>query len=110
MINFNLQIANPWFKPNDDFDNRDFYWNDRKITTNKNLEIQISRFRATDIIDIGLDLRWWGHDHAGPELDINVFGYMFNIKIYDNRHWNWDENRWYTDDEALQEAREQQNS
>ena len=101
-----LRIANPWFKPRKDFKNHDYYWKDCKLSANKNLEIQISRFEATDLIDLGFDLQWWGQDHAGPELDINVFGYMFNIKVYDSRHWNWEANRWQTLDEAKQEADE----
>jgi len=100
MIFFKMRIANPWFKPDDDFEGKDFYWRDSKISKNKNFEIQISKFQATDLIDVGIDLRWWGSDHQGPELDLNLFGYMFNVKIYDSRHWNHDTGRWYTEEEA----------
>ena len=106
MIYLKLRISNPWFKPKDDFNSHDYYWSDRQLSANKNLEIQISKFEATDLIDLGLDLRWWGHDHAGPELDINIMGYMFNIKIYDGRHWNWDANRWQTREVAQAKAKE----
>lgn len=55
------------------------------------------------ILDIGLDLRWYGSDHQGPELDINLLGFMFNVKVYDSRHWNYEENRWMTREEADRE-------
>ena len=100
MMFLKIRIANPWFKSNGDHRNRDYYWKDVKLTENKNFEIQISRFEADDLLDIGVDLRWQGRDHAGPELDINVLGFMFNVKIYDSRHWNYEMSRWQTDEEA----------
>ncbi len=106
MIYFKFRIANPWFKSNEDQQNRDYYWKDIKLSKNKNFEIQISKFEADDLLDIGVDLQWWGKDHAGPELDLNFFGYMFNVKIYDSRHWNYEKNRWQTEDEAKTDLEE----
>lgn len=103
MIFFRFMIDNPWHRPNKVRTGHDYYWKDIKISDNKNFEIQISRFPARNILDIGLDLRWRGSDHQGPELDINIFGYMFNIKIYDSRHWNHEKNRWMTGEEAKAE-------
>lgn len=106
MIFFKFQIDNPWFAPQEDFKNKDYYWKDVKLSENKNFEIQISRFEARDILDLNIDLRWWGQDHQGPELDVNLFGFMFNVKIYDSRHWNYEAHRWQTDAEAQTEIDE----
>ncbi len=34
-------------------------------------------------------------DHAGFNLDIDIFGLELEIKIYDGRHWNAKANRYY---------------
>lgn len=108
MIFFKFEIDNPWFKPRDDFENQDYYCKDVKLTQHKNFEIQISRFKPARILDIGIDLRWCGQDHQGPGLDLNLFGYMFNVKIYDSRHWKYDEHRWMTVQETEEELSEWQ--
>ena len=38
-------------------------------------------------------------DHAGPSIEITVLGVLFGISIYDYRHWNRAENRFYFDGE-----------
>jgi hypothetical protein len=91
MIYFKLRMANPFFRPQPDFENTDYYWKDVNLTKHKNFEIQISRFEPDHVFDVAVDLCWWGRDHAGPELDINLWGFMFNMKVYDSRHWNHDE-------------------
>ena len=106
MIFFKFRIENPWFTPTEGFESKDYYWKDVKLSENKNFEIQISRFERSHLMDVAVDLRWWGQDHQGPELDLNLLGYMFNVKIYDSRHWNWEKNRWKTDAEAQAEIDE----
>jgi hypothetical protein len=106
MINFRLQLSNPWFKPNEDFENKDYAFIDRQVSKNKSFELQISKFESSDIFEVALDLRWWGSDHQGPRLEINVLGYMFMMQLYDCRHWNYDVNRWFSDEDADQEAKE----
>lgn len=34
-------------------------------------------------------------DHAGIRFGITLFGITGQIELYDNRHWNYSENRWY---------------
>lgn len=94
MIYFKLRALNPFWKPDPDLASKDYYWRDVNLTKNKSLEIQISRFDPYHVFDISLDLTWWGRDHAGPELDINIWGIMFNVKIYDHRHWDSKANTW----------------
>lgn len=43
-------------------------------------------------------------DHAGPNLELSFFKLFFlHFAIYDNRHWNYDSDRWFEDGE--QEAK-----
>ena len=34
-------------------------------------------------------------DHAGFKFELTLFGVTAMVEIYDNRHWNDDEDRWY---------------
>ena len=34
-------------------------------------------------------------DHAGFRFELTLFGITMMFEIYDNRHWNYDEDRWY---------------
>jgi len=68
---------------------------DKKLSENKSFEIQISKFAISELLNVSLDLHWWGTDHAGPELYIHLLGLYLGIKVYDHRHWNWEEGRWY---------------
>lgn len=86
---------------------KDFFYKEGSFSwwKNKHWEIQISKFgdRADTIFSIDLDLKLNGRDHAGPKFYIEVFGYMLDIHVYDDRHWNYDENRWYFPNEEEDE-------
>jgi hypothetical protein len=34
-------------------------------------------------------------DHAGLSIDLELFKFDFGLKIYDGRHWNEEEDRYY---------------
>ena len=94
MIRFGFSISWPWrwtVEP------RHFAAFSKHIAAHKTFELQISRFDPDRVIDIDLDLNWRGRDHAGPKLELSVLGYYFSVGIYDNRHWNHNENRWEND-------------
>ena len=95
MIYFKFVIDNPWHRPLDDFDSRDFFCKEGSFTRHKHWEVQISRWEPSSLFEFHLDLRWRGRDHAGPEIRMETFGLMFSAKIYDSRHWNYDKARWY---------------
>lgn len=42
-------------------------------------------------------------DHAGCNIEFGLLGYGVSFTMYDNRHWNHEENRWmfYTEEEGL---------
>lgn len=44
-----------------------------------------------------LDFRPVGKDHGGLRLELSIFGYNLDLKIYDSRHWDWKNNRWVDD-------------
>lgn len=78
---------------------RDFY-----LSPHKNLEIQVSHMGWATLFEAEIDLRWFGHDHAGPKLALTLFGLYACIQVYDGRHWNHDANRWERYDDPDFEA------
>lgn len=62
-------------------------------------------FQADKTSDIlGFEFRFTTRqDHAGLFVSLALFGYDIIFNIYDNRHWNYEENRWmfYTENEGL---------
>lgn len=77
----------------------DFFFLDRKLSQYKNLEIQVSHMGWATLFEAEIDLRWFGHDHAGPRLALTLFGLYACIQVYDGRHWNHEANRWERDDD-----------
>lgn len=63
----------------------------------KALEIQVAYF-GTDAFDISYSWRR-RQDHAGLSLEITLLGVRCAISLYDYRHWNSAENRFYFSDE-----------
>ena len=98
MIYFNFSIDNPFRVK--DFPQKDYIEYDRKITKNKCLEVQLSKWPPHTIFAIKLDTCWTGHDHAGIKFDIEVFGYFFHIGFYDCRHWDHTNHCWEEYDES----------
>jgi hypothetical protein len=89
MINFSFKLLNP-FKC-EPFVN--FYCWTVRITRNKSWEAQIYHY-AHEWFILSIDLSCTGHDHAGPEIELGLCGYNFCAKIYDNRHWDYNLNKW----------------
>lgn len=98
MINFNLNIRNPW-------SNRwkCLYTNSGEtFIKHKYWEVQFDK--CADIF--GLDFRFTTRqDHAGLFLSVSLFGYDVIFNFYDNRHWHDEKGRWvnYDDKEELKE-------
>lgn len=63
------------------------------ISEHKSWEVQFSRY-AWNLFEFNLDLNWRGSDHAGPSIELNLFGYTVTAKIYDHRHWDDDTDDW----------------
>jgi len=75
------------------------YCLDKRVIENKSFELQASLFPAHAVLDFQVDLHWWGGDHAGPEIILHLMWFYLGIKLYDHRHWNYEEGRWYRDGE-----------
>ena len=87
MIDFVFSLSNPWW-------NRKFrnLWNSAKqISENKFVEAEV--YQRNVIVEFGVfvQLRC---DHAGAALTIGVCGYTLALSLYDNRHWDRENNRW----------------
>jgi len=89
VIQFNFTVANPF--QHESF--KDYWQKDFALTKNKTFELGFYRY-TWNLFEFQLDLRWRGVDHAGPSLEIGLFGYTARIGISDNRHWNYDTNDW----------------
>ena len=45
----------------------------------------------------GFDVYWRFRtrgDHAGLTFYVEFFGWLFEFNVHDDRHWDWDKNRW----------------
>ena len=58
----------------------------------KTFEAQIYKDSA-DLIALNINYTIRG-DHAGITLGVGLFGYRFDINVYDNRHWDYVTNDW----------------
>lgn len=63
----------------------------------KALEMQVAYF-GTDFFDINCSWRR-RQDHAGMSFEITLLGVLFALCLYDYRHWNAAENRFYLEGE-----------
>lgn len=106
MIEFIFRITNPWTK--NGRNQKDYVVWDKRLSENWATELQISRWSMHNLVEIWIDTSWRGKDHAGPLIYIELFGFMFNFKIYNVNHWNWDAGRFYTKEEQLAEWEEDQ--
>lgn len=90
MIKLAFTLRNPFAK-NTKF--HSFFTFGGKIAGHKYWEIQSVR-DLTTLVDFELDLNWIGRDHSGPSLLIGLLGHYIMCKIYDNRHWDYENNDW----------------
>ena len=92
MLSLQMNLRNPWSDR----------WKCIKclngsFSKHKHWEIQFDK--TSDII--GFDVRYTvRQDHAGLFVSFALFGYDVIFNIYDSRHWNYEENRWYKDGES----------
>jgi hypothetical protein len=92
IFRFHFAIKNPFKRSR--ITQTDYIEYDRKITKNKSVEVQFSRWEAYNIFEFSVNTIWFGEDHGGIGFDIEVLGYMFAAKIYDIRHWDYENHCW----------------
>jgi|LauGreDrversion4_2_1035121.scaffolds.fasta_scaffold3139805_1 hypothetical protein len=86
MINFNLNIDNPWSDR----------WNTVWYTSGllpKHKAWELNGYRTNLMINAELRLTVKG-DHAGLHMMFGLFGYSVEFSIYDTRHWDWENDTW----------------
>jgi hypothetical protein len=101
MIDFIFRI-NHW-KPSDNVKQKDYVTWDKRLSKNWATELQISRMPLRDIFELHVGTTWLGGDHAGPRFNLTILWFFFDFRIYNVNHWNWEEGRFYTKEEALAE-------
>jgi hypothetical protein len=106
MISLGFSIGNPWHREKDQGLGIDYIAEEWLVTSQKILSLQLTRWGMANLASFDLDLTWFGRDHAGPELTIELLGFMFHVSLQDTRHWNHDEGRFQTYEEAKAEAEE----
>lgn len=106
MINFIFRINHPYPKDGGRKQHDYVMWG-KSLSTNWATELQITRWAMTTLFELRLDLSWSGGDHAGPGIHVELLGFMFNFRVYNKNHWNWDTGQFYTKEEALAEYEEE---
>jgi len=88
MINLRFEIQNPWSR--DRFKNLGSI--SGKITQNKSWELEHTFYDGM-ILDAECKFTT-KQDHAGLELVLGILGYGVHFRIYDCRHWDYENGRW----------------
>lgn len=63
----------------------------KNLTKNKSFEAEIINSQSHFVLSIELQKE---QDHAGLHIRLGLLGKELSIKVYDNRHWNYVENKW----------------
>jgi len=63
------------------------------LFSNKYFELQLDKMRESSYFDF--HMKWTKNTHhAGPSIYLEAFGLFLAVDIYDNRHWNYEEECW----------------
>jgi hypothetical protein len=88
-----LSISLPWpFACSESL--RTLYNSYGKLGKNKGWELDIARYHWTEIFKFAVN-QTFCCDHAGFVIEACLFGFDLEFRIYDGRHWNYQENRFY---------------
>jgi hypothetical protein len=88
MINFRLEIRNPWSK--DRFKNLGSI--SGRISKNKAWELEHTFYDGMLLdFDFNFTTR---KDHAGLDIVLGLLTYGIHFQIYDTRHWDYENQKW----------------
>jgi hypothetical protein len=93
MILFSLIIRNPFKLKQFNNNQKDLFFFYKGISKNKTFEFQVF-YSMMNLLEINFDIIITGRDHAGIELEVGLFGLNFVISTKDNRHWDYENNKW----------------
>lgn len=68
------------------------------ISKNKAWELQFDRFPSGPPMEFTIEYTTTG-DHCGFEIRIQLFSLYFHFKIYDKRHWDYDNHKFINGDD-----------
>lgn len=89
MIKFEFVLSNPW--SSEKFTDK---WNHTfNLFKHKYLELQLYKY-TPDWFGVRLNTLWRSRHHAGPELELILLRYTLVIKVYDSRHWDYENRTW----------------
>jgi len=71
----------------------DYFGETWGLTKNKSLEVQLSR-GGNSLLGASLTFATHGRDHAGLMIELEFLRHFFIINLYDNRHWDYENNCW----------------
>ena len=90
MIYFGVSLRNPFVAHR-----FSCIWNPHgEISKNKTWELQFSRSHGL-IFSFTISTHF-KQSHAGYSVELGLFGYIFQADIYDNRHWDYTNDKWET--------------
>ena len=88
MINFSFALINPWGKRWENV------WCRVYNTPFKNKFLELEFIKDTTVVSIAFHLST-RQSHGGLSMELGLLGYSVNFNFYDNRHWNYDEGRYF---------------
>jgi hypothetical protein len=91
-FNFSLSLPSRWFT--EFFANLYCKSGSFENWPKKHWEFEITQTSPADLFELEIDLDVKGRDHAGPSITMVLLGFSFAARIYDERHWHHEENRW----------------
>jgi hypothetical protein len=65
----------------------------KQVAKYKFLEFEIYKY-SDDLIRIQIEAMFKCQDHGGCSLEFTLFGYGTILRLYDSRHWDYDNNCW----------------
>lgn len=92
MIDFNFAISNPFSNTSSHI----FFVKHGKINKNKSWELESYRFPKI-LFSFNIDISF-RQSHSGFGFSFGLFGYCIIFVLYDNRHWNYENNCWEEND------------
>ena len=96
MISFNFNLRNPWS------DRWQHVWNRSYELPIKHKFIELEYIKDTTILSFAFRFAT-RTDHGGLNVELGVLGHWFSFNLYDSRHWNEDEGRYYEYDNERNE-------
>jgi hypothetical protein len=89
MINFSFNLSNPWSQRWKNV------WTYSYNTPFKNKFLELEVYKDNTVVSFMFRLST-KTDHGGLNMELGLLGYSFNLNFYDNRHWDYELDRYVT--------------